>query len=63
MDSIHNILNHRGFQVAVGVSTAAAGLALANHLYQKRKYSRARKVWDSQPENVVVLHQVTDKIR
>jgi hypothetical protein len=40
------------------VSTAAAGYVAASHLYAKRKYSKARQIWDSQPENVVVLHQV-----
>lgn len=58
MDSIRDLLNHRGIQVAIGVSTAAAGLALASHILEKRRYSKARQLWSSQPEDVVVLHQV-----
>ena len=58
MDTLSNLLHNRGFQVALGCSATVAGLAVANHLYKKRKYSKAKKLWDSQPEDVVVLHQV-----
>ena len=61
METINNILSNRGFQVAVGVSTAAAALALANHLHQRKKFWKARQAWNSQPEDVVILHQVTEQ--
>ncbi len=58
MESLKDVLQNRGFQVVLGASAMVAGLAFANHLYKRRKYSKARKNWDSQPEDVVVLHQV-----
>ena len=58
MDSLKDVLHSRGFQVVLGASATVAGLAIANHLYKRRKYSKARQSWDSQPEDVVVLHQV-----
>jgi hypothetical protein len=58
MDSVKNILTNRGFQIAVGVSATVAGVALAQHLLEKRRLARARQSWNSQPADVVVLHQV-----